>query len=107
MPYDICEDEATLDYIENEMARRGVTQQLIDETRAHTETRMLADLQRAAAEGASLEMHDAQGATPVTRGFEQVEVKSGRFGGKVSARWRFGCESCQPNSEVWSFVFYF
>lgn len=46
MPYDICEDEAALDYIEGEMARRGVTQELIDETRADTELKMLADLQQ-------------------------------------------------------------
>lgn len=65
MPYDICEDEATLDYIENEMARRGVTQQLIDETRAHTEMQMLIDLQQLVADGGNLEMHDNQGATPV------------------------------------------
>jgi len=45
MPYDICEDESALDYIEGEMARRGVTQQLIDETRASTELKMLKDLQ--------------------------------------------------------------
>jgi len=25
MPYDICEDEVTLDYIESEMAKRGQT----------------------------------------------------------------------------------
>ena len=36
MPYDICEDETTLSYIENEMAKRGVTQELIDNTRAET-----------------------------------------------------------------------
>ena len=44
MPYDICEDESTLDYIESEMARRGVTQDLIDETRASTERLMLSEL---------------------------------------------------------------
>lgn len=27
MPYDICEDETTLSFIENEMAKRGVTQE--------------------------------------------------------------------------------
>lgn len=48
MPYDICEDEAALDYIEGEMARRGVTQELIDETRAATEMNMLRDLQEVA-----------------------------------------------------------
>ena len=45
MPYDLCEDDTTLSYIENEMAKRGVTQELIDETRAETERRMLRDLQ--------------------------------------------------------------
>ena len=44
MPYDICEDESTLNYIESEMARRGVTQELIDQTRASTERQMLSDL---------------------------------------------------------------
>ena len=34
MPYDLCEDDTTLSYIENEMARRGVTQELIDDTRS-------------------------------------------------------------------------
>jgi len=33
MPYDICEDETTLSFIENEMAKKGVTQELIDTTR--------------------------------------------------------------------------
>lgn len=65
MPYDICEDEAALDYIEGEMAKRGVTQKLIDETRAHTEMQMLIDLQKLAAKGEDLETCDKQGATPV------------------------------------------
>lgn len=29
MPYDICDDEATLDVIESEMASRGITQAYI------------------------------------------------------------------------------
>lgn len=65
MPYDICEDEAALDYIEGEMARRGVTQELIDETRASTELQMLRDLHQLAAEGRDMEAYDHQGATPV------------------------------------------
>ena len=65
MPYDICEDEQALDYIEAEMARRGVTQDLIDDTRAATENQMLHDLQLAAALGHDLETPDHQGATPV------------------------------------------
>lgn len=66
MPYDICEDEEALDYIENEMARRGVTQELIDETRASTEMRMLRDLQIAAMHSQDLECVDEQNATPVS-----------------------------------------
>lgn len=67
MPYDICEDEAALDLIESEMARRGVTQQLIDNTRATTENRMLQELQKAVEINQSylLESYDHQGATPV------------------------------------------
>ncbi|VVD03236.1 unnamed protein product [Leptidea sinapis] len=44
MPYDICEEERTLDAIESEMAARGVTQMLIDDTRAATEMQMLFDV---------------------------------------------------------------
>ncbi|KAK3884087.1 hypothetical protein Pcinc_011623 [Petrolisthes cinctipes] len=65
MPYDICEDDATLDYIEGEMARRGVTQRLIDQTRSATETQMLTDLRLIKSEGQSLMFRDHQGATPL------------------------------------------
>ena len=65
MPYDICEDETTLSYIENEMAKRGVTQELIDTTRARTETVMLSDLMKLAQVHSDLEYRDHQGATPL------------------------------------------
>ena len=55
MPYDICEDETTLSFIENEMAKKGVTQDLIDITRAETETKMLKDLIALAKEEGDLE----------------------------------------------------
>ena len=69
MPYDICEDEAALDHIESAMAARGVTQELIDDTRAATELKMLHDLEQHVAKNGSqgLEDHDHQGATPVRR----------------------------------------
>ena len=63
MPYDLCEDDTTLSYIENEMAKRGVTQELIDNTRALTERQMLRDLQQAG--GDAFEVRDALGATPL------------------------------------------
>lgn len=66
MPYDICEDDSTLDYIESEMAKRGITQEIIDETRAVTENQMLSDLKYLAESGQDLEMRDSVGATPVS-----------------------------------------
>lgn len=65
MPYDLCEDDTTLSYIENEMARRGVTQELIDDTRGETERRMLSDLVTLQAKGGDLEFRDKNGATPL------------------------------------------
>lgn len=47
------------------MARRGVTQELIDETRASTEVQMLRDLQKIVSLGGDLEYKDHQDATPV------------------------------------------
>ena len=66
MPYDICDEEATLDYIESEMAKRGVTQELIEEIRALPETKMLEDMQAIASRGGDLECRDSDGATPVS-----------------------------------------
>ncbi|UYV85155.1 PPP1R16B [Cordylochernes scorpioides] len=65
MPYDICEDESTLDYIETEMAKRGITQELIDDTRAANENQMLEDMKRLLDQGGDLEVQDNQGATPL------------------------------------------
>merc|ERR1712038_1844219 len=65
MPYDLCEDDTTLSYIENEMARRGVTQELIDDTRSQTERRMLSDLVAWQATGGDMETRDHSGATPL------------------------------------------
>jgi len=65
MPYDICEDETTLSFIENEMAKRGVTQELIDTTRSKTETEMLNDLIQLAQNHGDLEFRDSHGATPL------------------------------------------
>ena len=66
MPYDLCEDETTLSYIENEMARRGVTQELIDDTRSQTERQMLDDLQLLQMDGGDLDFKDPNsGASPL------------------------------------------
>lgn len=65
MPYDICEDEQTLDYIEAEMAKRGITQELIDQIRLKTENQMLFDMKELIQNGYDINLKDEQGATPV------------------------------------------
>ncbi|XP_067950569.1 protein phosphatase 1 regulatory subunit 16A-like isoform X2 [Watersipora subatra] len=64
MPYDICEDEKTLEYIETEMARHGITQELIDETRLSTEKTMMQDMKEYERDGNDLTLwRDRTGAT--------------------------------------------
>ncbi|KAK3085721.1 hypothetical protein FSP39_007780 [Pinctada imbricata] len=65
MPYDICEDEVALDYIETEMAKRGITQEEIDETRLIPEKQMLNDLKKVANRHGDLEFRTPEGATPL------------------------------------------
>lgn len=50
MPFDICEDESTLSYIESQMVDRGITQEMIDITRASTEMQMISDLEKLVSE---------------------------------------------------------
>ncbi|XP_076113145.1 uncharacterized protein LOC143080883 isoform X6 [Mytilus galloprovincialis] len=63
MPYDICEDEVTLDYIETEMAKVGITQEEIDERRLIPERNMLNDVSRLAKTGGPLDERGTDGAT--------------------------------------------
>ena len=63
MPYDICEDEVTLDYIETEMAKVGITQEEIDEKRLIPERRMLNDVSRLARSDGPLDERGSDGAT--------------------------------------------
>ncbi|XP_062986022.1 protein phosphatase 1 regulatory subunit 16A isoform X2 [Elgaria multicarinata webbii] len=54
MPYDLCEDEATLDYIETAMADQGITQESIEEARSAVERAMVDDIRRLVKEGVDL-----------------------------------------------------
>nr|XP_057910660.1 protein phosphatase 1 regulatory inhibitor subunit 16B [Doryrhamphus excisus] len=63
MPYDLCEDDPTLDIIETAMANRGITQEMINETRASTERMMLGDIQELVRIGEEVNQQDSQGAT--------------------------------------------
>ncbi|CAL1596835.1 unnamed protein product [Knipowitschia caucasica] len=63
MPYDLCEDEATLELLEVAMAEQGVTQDRIDECRGAKEKSMLADLKASVQNGADLNAQDENGTT--------------------------------------------
>uniref|UniRef100_A0A672GXZ9 Protein phosphatase 1, regulatory subunit 16A n=1 Tax=Salarias fasciatus TaxID=181472 RepID=A0A672GXZ9_SALFA len=63
MPYDLCEDEATLELLEMAMAEQGITQDRIDECRGAKETAMLADVQALIQSGSDLNAQDSNGAT--------------------------------------------
>lgn len=67
MPYDICDDESTLEYIETEMANHGITQDLIDQTRQFTELKVLEDIKEFEREGnPAYSWKDRSGATLVS-----------------------------------------
>ncbi|KAM8867815.1 protein phosphatase 1 regulatory inhibitor subunit 16B [Synchiropus splendidus] len=63
MPYDLCEDDPTLDIIESAMANRGITQEMINETRASTERKMMGDIQELLRRGDEVNQQDSLGAT--------------------------------------------
>lgn len=63
MPYDLCEDEATLELLEMAMAEQGITQDRIDECRGAKEKTMLADLKAMVQNGADLNAQDDNGTT--------------------------------------------
>ncbi|XP_061297145.1 protein phosphatase 1 regulatory subunit 16A-like [Pezoporus flaviventris] len=63
MPYDLCEDEATLDCLESAMAAQGITQEKIEEARAAPERGMLAEIRRLLDAGEDLDAPRGHGAT--------------------------------------------
>lgn len=63
MPYDLCEDDATLELIEMVMAEQGITQERIDECRRAKEREMLQDLHKLLASDGNLGVRDEQGAS--------------------------------------------
>ncbi|XP_029468099.1 protein phosphatase 1 regulatory inhibitor subunit 16B [Rhinatrema bivittatum] len=62
MPYDLCEDDPTLDIIETCMAYQGITQEKINEMRAAPEQQMVSDIRGLVAAGQDLNTVNSQGA---------------------------------------------
>ncbi|XP_068935745.1 protein phosphatase 1 regulatory subunit 16A-like [Petaurus breviceps papuanus] len=63
MPYDLCEDELTLDSIETAMAEQGITQESIEEARGVPELHMVEDIRSLLQAGADLNAPQDHGAT--------------------------------------------
>ncbi|XP_066434284.1 protein phosphatase 1 regulatory subunit 16A [Eleutherodactylus coqui] len=61
MPYDLCEDDVTLDHIETAMAEQGITQEKIEEARAATEMRMVSDIRQLVESGSEVNSQDPSG----------------------------------------------
>ncbi|ESN91175.1 hypothetical protein HELRODRAFT_90384 [Helobdella robusta] len=65
MAYDICQDQATLDFIEQQMAEKGITQTTINERRTLKEKTFLKDLEEIFNSGGDLHYKGQKGETPL------------------------------------------
>ncbi|XP_076068883.1 uncharacterized protein LOC143041084 isoform X2 [Oratosquilla oratoria] len=63
LPYDITEDEVTLKYLENEMLKQGITDDIIDKKRISEEVQMLQDIETMLQTGQSLDWQGKVGET--------------------------------------------
>ncbi|CAD6186359.1 unnamed protein product [Caenorhabditis auriculariae] len=90
MPYDICDDETTLDAIESEMAARGITQAYIDEQRGAPEKAMLDDMKALHQQGRPLDARGSDGSTylhvAAANGYYDVAAFLLRCGASPGAR---------------------
>uniref|UniRef100_A0A915BSP5 ANK_REP_REGION domain-containing protein n=2 Tax=Parascaris univalens TaxID=6257 RepID=A0A915BSP5_PARUN len=95
MPYDICDDEATLDVIETEMASRGITQAYIDEQRGAAEKQMLDEMKLLRQEGEPLDTRQPDGST-----YLHVAAANGYY--DVAAfLLRCGVSPCVRDNDLW------
>lgn len=66
MPFDLCEDEQTLDYLESQMIARDITQDMIDLARATKEMQMIGDLENKLSNGIDINtIVNENGVTPI------------------------------------------
>ncbi|XP_026344650.1 protein phosphatase 1 regulatory subunit 16A isoform X1 [Ursus arctos] len=96
MPYDLCEDERTLDCLETAMANRGVTQDSIEGARALPELCMLDDIRSRLQAGADIDAPQDHGATllhiAAANGFGEAATLLLEHRASLSARDQDGWE---------------
>lgn len=90
MPYDLCEDEQTLDCLETAMASRGITQDSIESARALPELHLLNNIRSLLQLGADLDAPQDHGATllhiAAASGFSEAAALLLEHGASLSAR---------------------
>ncbi|XP_078275404.1 protein phosphatase 1 regulatory inhibitor subunit 16B-like [Rhinoraja longicauda] len=96
MPYDLCDDDQTLELIETAMVNQGITQEKIDQIRTAVEQQMIVDIKEAVQKGTDLNARDAQGATLLhvvaANGYCTVAEMLLEHGAKVNIKDRDGWE---------------
>ncbi|KAF5928742.1 protein phosphatase 1 regulatory subunit 16A isoform X2 [Diceros bicornis minor] len=94
MPYDLCEDEQTLDCLETAMANGGITQDSIEAARALPELHMLDDIRSLLRTGADLDAPQDHGATllhiAAANGFSEAAALLLEHRASLSAKDRDG-----------------
>ncbi|CAH8624390.1 unnamed protein product [Heterobilharzia americana] len=65
IPYDICEDEKTSNYLQSQMQKFGISLEEIEAARRDLEMQMLSDLKTIRSKGGNLNTLDTQGAAAI------------------------------------------
>ncbi|CAH8872601.1 unnamed protein product [Trichobilharzia szidati] len=97
MPYECCMPGQTLNLIEMEMDKRGITQEEIDDWHRVPECEMLTDMEALYKAGADLDMLDPQGASMLhiaaANGYEEVTLFLLKRGAKIDLMDRDGWQA--------------
>ncbi|CAD5210060.1 unnamed protein product [Bursaphelenchus xylophilus] len=95
MPYDICDDEETLDLIETEMANNGITQEYINERRSQPEANMLDDMRALHLNRGPLNARMPDGST-----YLHIAAANG-YSSVAAFLLRCGVNPCDRDNDCW------